>query len=181
MKIIGFYGAQGAGKSESAKAVASMPGWHRVSFAGPLYAMMSALLGTDARLLPKQEPQDALCGRTLRYALQHLGTEWGRGMIGDTVWLEALVRRVEELRKDGAVGVVIDDLRFANEYRLLRDMGAKIVHIGRAGHTIPTLNGGHASEMDWTDFTPDVVVLNRRGVAELRARAMDVAEGRDVG
>jgi hypothetical protein len=176
MKILSFYGPQRAGKSESAKAVAALPGWHRVSFAGPLYAMMSTLLGTEARDLPKHEPLDALCGRTLRQALQSLGTEWGRGMIGDTIWLEVMVRRVEELRKDGAVGVVIDDLRFANEYQLLRDMEACIVQVNREGCIIPTLNGGHASEADWRGFTAHWVVQNSRGVDELTAQVVGIAE-----
>tara|TARA_R110002074_G_scaffold289485_5_gene461321 strand:+ start:343 stop:870 length:528 start_codon:yes stop_codon:yes gene_type:complete len=173
MKIIAFYGPQGAGKSESAKAVASLPRWHRVSFAGPLYDMMSALLGTDARSLPKNEPLDALCGKTLRYALQHLGTEWGRGMVGDTVWLEALSRRIEEHRAAGSAGVVIDDLRFANEYRLLFKMGAKIVRVERERTMVTTMNGGHASEKDWIQFTPDTVIVNGAGVDELWTQAKD--------
>ena len=137
---------------------------------------MSALLGTDARLLVKNHPQEMLCGRTLRHALQTLGTEWGRGMIGDTIWLEAMVRQIEERRDAGSAGVVIDDLRFLNEYRLLRDMGARIVHIGRPGCMIPTLNDPHASEADWLQFKPDVIVHNDRSVGELRARVMDIAE-----
>lgn len=174
MKILAFYGPQGAGKSESAKAVASLPRWHRVSFAGPLYTMMSALLGTDARSLPKHDHLDALCGKTLRHALQTLGTEWGRGMIGDTVWLEALARRVESHRDSGSAGVVIDDLRFANEYGLLRAMGAKIVRVEREGCMATTLNSGHASETDWVNFTPDAVILNNGGVGKLREQAKGI-------
>lgn len=167
MKILAFYGPQGAGKSESAKSVSSLTGWHRLSFAGPLYHMMSVLLGTEARSLPKNEPCDGLCGKTLRHALQSLGTEWGRGMIGETIWLDAIGRQIDEWREKGAAGVVIDDLRFANEYRFLRDIGATIVRVERKGMLIPTLNDGHASEMDWMNFTPDAVVRNDGSVEEL--------------
>jgi hypothetical protein len=167
MKILSFYGPQGAGKSESAKAVASLQGWHRLSFAGPLYDMMSVLLRTDARSLPKSEPLDALCGKTLREALQSLGTDWGRDKIGKTIWLDAMGRRIDEMRKNGSVGVVIDDLRFANEYRFLYGIGATIVRVERKDTLIPTLNGGHASEMDWMNFTADVVVRNDGSVEEL--------------
>jgi hypothetical protein len=167
MKIIAMFGPQGAGKSESAKIVSSLLGWSRLSFAGPLYHMMSVLLGTEARSLPKSEPCDGLCGKTLREALQTLGTEWGRGMIGDTIWLNAMSRRIDEKREKGSVGVVIDDLRFANEYRLLRDIGATIVRVERKDTLIPTLNGGHASEMDWMNFTADAVVRNDGSVEEL--------------
>jgi hypothetical protein len=88
-------------------------------------------------------------------------------MIGETIWLDAMSRRIDECREKGAAGVVIDDLRFANEYRLLRDIGATIVRVERKGMLIPTLNDGHASELDWMNFTPDAVVRNDESVEEL--------------
>lgn len=170
MKIIAFYGPQQAGKSESAKAVASLPGWVRISFADPLYRMMSALLGTDARMLPKHEPCDGLCGKTLREGLQKLGTEYGRDMIGETIWLDAMDRELVKHAAAGAVGVVIDDLRFANEYGFLWQRNARFVRVERAGH-MGCLNT-HASESDWVDFTADAVIVNDGGVEELRYKAI---------
>lgn len=170
MKILAMYGPQQAGKSESAKAVASLPGWVRISFADPLYKMMSALLGRDARSLPKSEPLDGLCGKTLREALQTLGTDWGRSMIGKTIWLEAMDRRLDAYREAGTVGVVIDDLRFANEYRFLYERKARIIRVEREGR-MGCLNT-HASEADWVDFTADAVIVNDGGVEELRKKAV---------
>jgi hypothetical protein len=168
MKILALFGPQQSGKSEAAKAVASLPGWQRFSFADPLYAMLTALLGTDARKLPKNEPCDALCGYRLRYALQTLGTEWGREMIGDTIWLNALDRRLDHAREvQGLEGVVIDDLRFANEYAFLRARNATIYRIERAGYQSP---GGHGSEIDWMSFTPDQVVENSGSVEDWQER-----------
>lgn len=168
MKIIALYGPQQAGKSEAAKAIALLPRWSRLSFAQPLYDMMSALLGEDARKLDKAAPLDALCGKPLRHALQTLGTEWGRGMVGDTIWLNAMGAAIDRCRACGDEGVVIDDLRFTNEYRLLYGRGATIIRIEREGCLIPTLNQGHASEADWCDFMPDDAVLNNGNLAALR-------------
>lgn len=177
MKILATYGPQQAGKSEAAKAIASMPRWTRLSFAEPLYAMMSALLGMDARKLDKSEPRDALCGKTLRHALQSLGTDWGRNKIGKTIWLNAMHAAIERERACGAAGVVIDDLRFLNEYQFLRQRGATLIRIEREGCLIPTLNQGHASEMDWCDFKYDHKVLNHKSILSLADCVCDIAEG----
>lgn len=175
MKIIAIYGPQGAGKSPVAEAIASLPRWHRLSFAEPLYSMMSALLGTDARRLDKAKPYVKLCGKTLRHALQTLGTEWGRGMLGDTIWLHAMHTAIFRERASGAAGVVIDDLRFANEYQFLRQQGATIVRIEREGCTAPTLNQDHASEADWCDFRPCEVLTNIHDITYCRHAAMHLA------
>ena len=177
MKIIGIYGPQQAGKSEAAKAIATLPRWHRLSFAEPLYAMMSTLLGEDARKIDKAASHPVLCGKTLREALQTLGTDWGRNMIGETVWLSAMERQFTLFRNAGEEGLVIDDLRFRNEYEFLRERGARIIRIEREGCLIPTLNQGHASEADWCDFKPNVVVDNCGSILSLADVVRDIAEG----
>ena len=177
MKIISLYGPQQAGKSEAAKAIATLPRWTHLSFAQPLYDMMSALLGTDARQLDKSMPNSALCGKTLRHALQTLGTEWGRGKIGDTIWLNAMDAAITRSQARGWEGVVIDDLRFMNEYQFLRERGATIIRIEREGCLIPTLNQGHASEHDWCDFKYDHKVLNHKSILSLADVVCDIAEG----
>lgn len=176
MKILSLYGPQQAGKSEAAKAIATLPCWHRLSFAQPLYDMMSALLGTNARKLDKAAEYDALCGRTLREALQTLGTEWGRGMIGEMIWLNAMERALSRHREVGTAGVVIDDLRFRNEYEFIRNHGATIIRIEREGCMIPTLNQGHASEMDWHHFDHDWKIINDKSILSLADAACDLAE-----
>ena len=177
MKILALYGPQQAGKSEAAKAIATLPRWSRLSFAQPLYDMMSALLGEDARKLDKAAPLDALCGKTLRQGLQLLGTEFGRGLIGDTIWLNAMGAAIRREHAAGSAGVVIDDLRFANEYQFLRERGATIIRIEREGCLIPTLNQGHASEADWCDFKPNVVVENCGSILSLADCVCDIASG----
>lgn len=176
MKILATFGPQQAGKSTAAKAIASMPRWTRLSFADPLYTMMSALLGEDARTLDKGVPLPALCGKTLRQGLQLLGTEFGRNKLGKTIWLNAMSAAIEREWACGAAGVVIDDLRFLNEYQFLRQRGATLIRIEREGCLIPTLNQGHASEMDWCDFVPDKTLRNNGGIEDFWKFARNLAE-----
>lgn len=164
MKIIALYGPQKSGKSEAAKAIALRPGWIRLSFADPLYDMLSTLLNTDSRLLDKSETAEGLCGKTVRHALQSLGTNWGREMIGQTIWIDAMKRNLESWG-DFGYNVVIDDLRFANEYTMLRKLGATILRVNRAGLDTSTVNS-HSSEVDWMFFRPDRVVENSGSVED---------------
>ena len=159
-KIVAFYGPQQSGKSEASKTLIQC-GWTMLSFAEPIYAMVSTLLGTDARKLDKGTPLEALGGKTLRFALQTLGTEWGRGMIHQNIWLDHMRRRIEAAATD----VVIDDLRFRNEYDLLHGMGAEIVRIVRPGYAFVD---GHASEQDQITFTPTSYVQNDGSASFLR-------------
>jgi hypothetical protein len=124
-RIIGFSGLAGSGKTTVAQAFADTHGYTRISFAEPLKQMLAVLVPADAE---KTEERPELCGKTVRYALQSLGTEWGRKMIGDTVWVDALIRRLTSGGK-----FVIDDVRFPNEAQVLLDWGVTIVRVHRCG------------------------------------------------
>lgn len=172
MKIIAIFGSQGAGKSTAANAIAELPGWTKLSFAGPLYKMLDVIVGQDVRKLDKNEPREELGGKTVRYALQHLGTEFGRNMLGETVWLDHMHRRIEIARKRDFKGVVIDDLRFANEYQFLRDRGAYIVEMSRDERIT---RQAHASEQDWTFFDRDDCIFNIYSTEDLKTTAVRIA------
>lgn len=151
MKIVALFGPQGAGKSEAANALATNPGWIRLSFVDPLYDMMWTFLGVNPRSIDKNASCPALGGKTLRHALQALGTEWGRNMLSGTIWVDHMQRRLDRACDEAhAAGVVIDDLRHANEFTMLNLLGAQFVRIERAGfkHNYDP----HSSEADWTKF-----------------------------
>jgi len=158
MKIISFYGPQQAGKSSAAAAVGRDS--HLVvqaSFADPIYRAVSAILGFDVREVEKETP--ILCDKSPRQLLQTLGTEWGRGMVGDDIWLKCMEDTLITHQEAGKRMVVIDDLRFRNEYEFLRGMGATIVRVDRPGLPVPE-GRSHPSERDWPEFEPDLTLLN---------------------
>lgn len=126
--IIGFAGLIGAGKTTAALHLVGRHGFERVRFAGPLRAMLRAL-GLSARELEgdlKERPSRLLGGKTPRYALQSLGTEWGRDCIDPDLWVRAWAAAIE-----GKPRVVVDDVRFANEVAAIRGLGGRIVRIAR--------------------------------------------------
>lgn len=173
VRTIGFCGPAGAGKSTAAEHLVKHWRFARVRFAGPLKAMMLAL-GLDPDQVDggrKEEPTPLLCGRTPRQAMQWLGTEWGRNLIGDGFWIAAWQAAVERIPLDrpwrrGANLIVADDVRFANEARAIRQRGGLVVRIERPGAASAT-GASHVSERP--DFVPDRIIRNTGDLTRLRA------------
>ncbi len=173
---VGFCGPAGAGKSTAAERLVQHWLFSRVRFAGPLKAMLLAL-GLDAEQVDggrKEEPTPLLCGCTPRQAMQWLGTEWGRNLIGDGFWIEAWRAAVERERAQYGYAsgfrplklIVADDVRFANEAKAIRDQGGIVVRIERPG-SVSASGGGHVSER--LDFEPDRIIRNEGDLAGFRA------------
>ena len=158
LPIVGFTGFQESGKTTAAKWVAHQFGWRRMPMAGPLKTMLCAL-GLDNRDINgdrKTAPNDLLCGKTPRHAMQTLGTEWGRNCIGPDIWVNAWKLKLRNwYGLDMVKGVVCDDIRFPNEVEAVKSMGGIVIRIDRPGKR----GDGHASEQIDT-LSVDHVVLN---------------------
>jgi hypothetical protein len=136
-----------------------------------------------------QEAKKKQCYLTPRFAIQTLGTEWGRGCYLDT-WVDYTIRTAkrllgpqgEELRYDPvdgiieaplrerwrAQGVVVSDIRFRNELDAIRAAGSKLWRVRRVGHEKPKWN--HTSETEQQGFKDeefDVVLKNNGTLADL--------------
>ena len=147
-RVIGFSGLAGSGKTTVAQAFADAHGYTRVSFAEPLKKMLAVLVPADAA---KTDERPELCGKTVRFALQSLGTEWGRKMIGDTIWIDAMLHRLQ-----AGECFVIDDVRFENEAQALQNQGATIIRVHRDGVGVMD----HESERGIPDHLVNIEVSN---------------------
>lgn len=159
-RVVALTGAAGSGKSTAADYLIRHHGYERVKFAGPLKDMMRAIGLGDEQIEggEKEEPNNLLCGKTPRYAMQTLGTEWGRNCMGDDFWVKLWRSRAAQHSR-----VVVDDLRFPNEAEAVRSLGGVIVKLeGRGG-----IAGGHESEKGCGTW--DGVVENDGCVTDLYA------------
>lgn len=158
-RVIGLTGLAGSGKSTVADHLIRAHGARREKFAGPLKDMMRALGLTEAEIEGgrKELPSDILCGATPRWAMQSIGTEWGRKMIHPDLWVSAWKRRASS-------GLVVaDDCRFANEFSAVRELGGAVIRIDRPGLSA----GEHASEQEMGGLEPDAVIVNGGSVDDL--------------
>jgi hypothetical protein len=142
--IIAFTGLAGAGKSTAAMHLVKSLGFERVRFAGPLKDMMRAL-GLSEREIDgdlKEKPCDLLGGKTPRYAMQTIGTEWGRDLIDSDLWIRAWQNSIS--RVPTGVNVVVDDCRFPNEAKAVGSAGGILVRVDRPH--VWSSSANHSSE-----------------------------------
>lgn len=140
-KILAFYSPYpGAGKSEAAQHIWEKYHFARFSFAEPLRRFVNNVVwGVGEIFDEKDKPLEKLNDATLRDLLIAFGMA-GRAVYPD-IWAEMLRRDIHRVDHydDGKLRfpkVVIDDLRFPNEYKMLREEGAQIVRIITPGQEI---------------------------------------------
>lgn len=150
--LIGLIGRKGAGKDTAAEVLLAQ-GYENVKFAGALKDMIRCVLsyqGVDAETIErmiegdlKEVPTEYLAGQTPRYAMQTLGTQWGRKLIGEGFWVGATMRRVRSLLVAGRK-VVVTDVRFPNEGDEIESEGG--ANYGIEADWIEPTEGEHESE-----------------------------------
>jgi hypothetical protein len=177
MNIIALTGPIGSGKSELAKYLMWDHGYYRYPFAAYLKRMLKEIGLSDEQLYGslKETPCDLLCGKTPRYAMQTLGTEW-RDMIGQDLWVKIWEHDVTKLKRFGGAfdfsnKIVVDDLRFQHEADAVHRLGGHVVKVFRPG---VGFNSNHPSET--TKIQEDFIVYNDADLIRLRARAKELEE-----
>lgn len=149
-RLIALAGRAGSGKNT----VARLLGAREISFAEPLKRICQEVFAfSDAQMFgpseernrpdPRYPRADGQC-LTPRYALQTLGTEWGRNCF-DGVWADLGVRRALEALALGR-DVVITDCRFVNEAKAVRLAGGEVWRIYRP--EAEAVASTHPSEME---------------------------------
>ncbi len=123
----------------------------------------------DIFLLDERGASRPQCYLTPRFALQQLGTAWGRTCYPN-VWVELAIRNAEG-------DVVIPDVRFKNEVEGLRAAGAYLVRIVRPDAGLKGSAGQHVSETEQASMPNsmfDAVIQNNRGLRELEEAITDL-------
>lgn len=179
--IVGVMGRKNAGKDTAATPLLRYA-YTQVNFADPVREMLlaidplivcelfspapvrlSLLVAKRGWLYAKNQSQE------VRELLQRTGTEGGRMILGERVWVDEWERRVGRLAPN--VRVIATDVRFPNEAATIRERGGIIVKIDN-----PRLadNDNHESEQVMATIHPDAVVVNDRDVCDLQAEFVHV-------
>jgi hypothetical protein len=162
--IVGLIGFAHTGKSEVAKVLMNEYGFARVKFADGLKNMLRAIGLTEEEIegALKEQPCEKLGGQTPRHAMMTLGTEWGRKLIHEDIWVLAWRKYVLDSSADR---IVVDDCRFLNEAGMIRKIGGNIWHIVRPGYG-PLKD--HPSELEHLEIRSDAYLKNDETVEDLR-------------
>jgi hypothetical protein len=166
MKIIGFTGRAGSGKSTFASELGRVVGFHvRTAFADPIRSVALAIFGSEYKSQSEKSATDAFWADRLgeqwstgRKILQRLGTEIGRQAINENLWLHCFERRLMGLAARTTVNhpkplVTVEDVRFSNEAALVKELGGTVIRLINTNHG--PLTDAHASEAGVPDDLVD--------------------------
>ena len=185
--LVVFYSpAPESGKSTASQFLIEHYGFALVKIAAPLKMMARSFLydaGIPERRLDEfiegTKKNDDLAsyglpGITPRKIMQSLGSEWGRDQMGRDVWANIAAGRARRLIESGQ-RVVIDDLRFSNEYDILHALG-----MAQAAQSLFACitrscakSNGHPSDGCLATSLFDVVLENNGSITELREAVMN--------
>lgn len=146
--VIGLSGAAGSGKDWIAKAYFVKDfGFHNVSLAW--HFKIQCISHGDATYKEVFETKPP----RVRRLLQVMGTEQGREVWGEDIWVNTMFAWMTLYHKDWGIDkFVIPDVRFPNELRAIQKLGGKVYRV--TGDRLGDLTEeawSHASEQSLTD------------------------------
>jgi hypothetical protein len=135
--IIGLTGKKHVGKSTLANFLHENYSFTIGDFAAPIRAMINILLqyqGVSAEriLYLNEEGRDKefvpeLGGQTLRWAQQSLGHDWGRVLMNDSLWINA-IKNNHIFDNDN---IICKNVRYQDEAHLVRSRGGYVIELKR--------------------------------------------------
>lgn len=177
--IVAFVGKKGCGKTTIAKYLHDMFSFEILSFASPLKESAKIIFGlTDDQVYgSKKDVVDETLGITPRKILQVMGTELFQFDIhkhipniripNRNLWVMNMRKRIRNINE--YYQIVIDDLRFPHEAKMIKEEGGYIVRIYRDDQ-----NGDdkHASEKEMEEIKHDFYLVNNGTLNDLRSKVI---------
>lgn len=202
VRVVGLWStAPQSGKTTAADALTDATFCHgaqdflteRVSFAAPLRkAIMTLLvdvLGVDYRIAwahchdgPLREVPIPGVGKSFVEIAIKIGTDVGRGWLGEDTWVRPWERRVDELLAARYARVILsDDMRFPNEAAAVRKRGGVLIGIHRPGYGVSAQRA--AAEGKLSLDMMDAVITNDGDLETFKRNVVKAAMrlGVDVG
>lgn len=162
-QLIGIAGAAGCGKDTLARGLRSISGYPIHRMADPLKRALEAMFGFSPALWDDRERKEEVLpwlGKSPRYLAQTLGTEWGRLLVHEDLWVLLADRAFKE---HGCL--IVPDIRYDNEAAWIEDNDGILLYIDRPDE--PLLDTTHVSE-DGIDMSyVDEIIVNNGTVEDL--------------
>lgn len=168
-RLIGLTGLAGCGKDTAATLLLRDCPGNRLALASPIKSALNDLFGFRDSDWENREWKEAVLpslGVSPRHLAQTLGTEWGRRMVSQDIWLHTAAASADR-RFNKWLPLIITDIRFPNEAAWIRGKGGVVVEIKRSG----LVQDAHASEAG-IGGPGDIVIENFGSLADLSERLL---------
>lgn len=181
--LIGICGKAGSGKSTAANLIAIQTEGIICAFADPIRDVMQTLFGVQSDILNDQKiKSETIEGFdfTYRYAMQTLGTEWGRNLLHKDFWVTLTKIKYYKFKQEynnpninNIKFFIVPDVRFENEATWIKEEEGILLHITRpdaeATSELSESEAKHESEAGFAKTQPDFVINNNQTKTKLRA------------
>ena len=183
--LIAMTGQKRSGKDTVAGFFVDEAHFEKVAFAGPLKGMIMSLFRSaglseeeaeervNGSEESKEEALDVLQGKSSRFAMQKLGTEW-RNFFGPHLWSDIVKAKVDSTDR-----VVLTDMRFLHESAFVRERDGFQVRVRRAGQKKGV--DLHPSETEMEKIMVDATIYNHDSLQSLHAAAQLVLLASRIG
>jgi hypothetical protein len=174
--VIGLSGYSQSGKDTVAQILVDNYGYKRVAFAdairNAIYTLNPIITGGNIHLADYVDElgwEAAKRHPEVRRLLQVMGTEVGRQLFDESVWIEKALGNAEPHDK-----IVITDVRFPNEAKDIKWLFGEIWRINRPA--VDSVNS-HISESAMDQWQFDRIINNDADVAHLEYLVHEVMRG----
>jgi hypothetical protein len=182
--IIAISGKIGSGKSTVGD-IFEREGFVLDSFAKSVKDICCILFGYDRDTIEGSTPNSRIWREAIdkkntnllkrdftpRDAMVLVGTEFGRNMIHNNIWIETLFNRYDKNKH-----LLVTDLRFPNEYEEIKKRGGIVIRINRPITTkLTNLNSSnHISECALDNHNFDYVINNDGTLYDLEISVLNI-------
>lgn len=131
--LIGLCGPAGCGKDTVARHMSNC-GFHRYTLAAAMKQGLEVMLGVPLSVWDDRVAKEQVIpwiGKSPRQLAQTLGTEWGRNMIQQDLWIRRMLREWDQVRVSTSPRMVVTDVRFDNEAQAIISAGGTVWRVER--------------------------------------------------
>ena len=178
-KLIGIHGKPRAGKDTLAHFFINF-GYLRYGPGDPVKQATAAMFNVDIDNLYQDDLKDTtdpFWQISYREMMQKVGKESSRDVFGEDFWMRHIERKLQ-LLPDYVPGLILPDIRYANEIKWVRERGGIVIFITRKNRTV-IADETHAAEQGLPEELADYTIKNDGTINELHNEAgiLAVAHG----
>lgn len=174
--LVGLCGRAGSGKDTVAGLLAQHYHFGTYSMADPIRAGLAAMLDLNPDTLTDRVCKEQTLpwlGKSPRYLMQTLGTDWGRWMVCDDIWIKLMRRKWESVRHSHTPRLVVPDIRFDDEAKAILDQGGTVWRVER--EDLPPVED-HVSEAGITRQLITGIIKNNDSLSQLETRIISLGQ-----